>query len=142
MMMKRGTIVVTVGVCLALGLLSLRMLRRSDPLASLEDPVLSSKYSSAFWMAESRANTRLWSRASALCSEIRDADSRPNCDVVEMVSRKGAPPVAAENRSHQRVAIQPTADDIGNGLTGHGAREVPSGFRHPNQSNTAEKTSK
>jgi hypothetical protein len=128
--MKNRTIVLASIGCLALAYLGVRMLRHGDPLASLEDSVLSSEYSSAFWAGERRGNTGLWARALERCSEAGNIKSRPNCAVVDVVSGKALENEAPNGVSQPSGATGSPSDEISKGLTGRGARQVPSGFRH------------
>ena len=139
--MNFRTIAVVAAVCIVLAYLAARTVRHSDPLASLEAPVLSSEYSSAFWMSERRENSELWSLALERCSERSNMESRPNCAVVLVVSGKGSPNQAT-NLSHAPVASGPSSDEIPNGLTGHGARQVPSGSWHRDVPVSSKPTSK
>lgn len=98
-----------------------------DALASLDDPKLSSEFDSGYWLRQSKDETTVWGEARAACEhgESNAARPRPNCRVVALVAeeRRVAGFVVTPPRAGQVASAE-----IGNGLTGHGARpgSIPS----------------
>jgi hypothetical protein len=113
-----------------------------DPLASLSEATLSDVFTSAYWMREKDLASTLWNRATAACaSPAPSAAPRPNCVIVNVVASGGAQEKLArellEERARTREWIRNGASgEISDGLTGRGARDVPSGFG-PNRTNGA-----
>lgn len=109
-----------------------------DPLASLSEPNLSDRYTSGFWAKERGRNSDLWTRAVALCGErtAPPTEPLPNCAIVAVVADGGAQERLAREALAERGRVrqwlqngQPA--EISNGLTGRGAKGVPSGFGQP-----------
>lgn len=98
-----------------------------EALASLDEPVLSSEFGSAYWLRQSKDEATVWGEARAACEHggPNAARPRPNCRIVALV---------AEERRVAGVVVTPprageiASAEIGNGLTGHGARpgSIPS----------------
>jgi hypothetical protein len=108
-----------------------------DPLASLSEPTFSNRYTSGFWAEERDRKSELWSRAVVLCGEAAARHSLPNCTIVAVVAGGGArerlarEELAEGTRVGQRLQTGEPSE-ISNGLTGRGAKDVPSGFGQPN----------
>jgi hypothetical protein len=128
-----GLLVCGAAVYVAPGALGMR----EDPLASLTEPTFSDRYTSAFWATEHGRNSDLWSRALSLCAEqVKRTTLSPNCTVLGVVAGGGAQERLAREELAERGQVRAwlqngQSGEVSNGLTGRGARGVPSGFGQP-----------
>lgn len=118
-----------IGVCGAIAYLVVpARVTEEDALASLSHPDLSERYTGAFWERERGAKTPLWGRALSVCQQLgRRAEPRPNCQVVVLVAGASAQEELAREQLAERRRIEKwiesgTAAEIGDGLTGKGAK--------------------
>jgi hypothetical protein len=98
----------------------------TDVIASLSEPSLSERYSSAFWEKERAGKTSLWTQALEAC---RDAATtpRPNCQIVLLVAHASAQEELAREQLAERRRLEKwikngAKGEIGDGLTGKGAK--------------------
>lgn len=117
-----------------------------DPLASLSEPKLSERYTSAFWAKERGRKSELWARAIALCGEraAQATQPLPNCAILAVVADGGAQERLAREEIAERGRVRQwlqngAPGEISNGLTGRGAKGVPSGFGQPAKTGPAGK---
>ncbi len=108
-----------------------------DPLASLAEPTFSDSFTSAYWARQKETESDIWRSATAACASP-PASPRPNCLIVNVVAGGGAQEQLARDLLEERARTREWlrnggSGDISDGLTGRGARGVPSGFG-PNRS--------
>lgn len=105
-------------------------LRATDDgaVASLSEPVLSKRYTSAFWDAQRAENTPLWNRAFSACRESPSSTPvSPNCAIVVLVAGGSAQEKLARELLDERRRVETwvkngASAEIGDGLTGRGAK--------------------
>ena len=121
--------VLVIGACgVIVYLVAPARLTDEDALASLSEPVLSERYTSAFWDRERAVGTPLWGRALRTCRDLEeDASPGPNCQVVVLVARANAQEELAREQLSERRRIEKwlgsgATAEIGDGLTGKGAK--------------------
>src|SRR5262245_18564403 len=121
--------------------------RGGDSLASLSEPTLSERYTSAFWANEQRRTSDLWTRALSFCGQrtLRATQPLPNCAIVALVADGGAQERLSQEELAGRGRVRQwlqngQSGDVSNGLTGRGAKGVPSAFGRAPGSDTASAT--
>ena len=97
-------------------------------VASLSEPALSKRYTSAFWDAQQAENTLLWNRAVSACREAPSSTPvTPNCAIVVLVAGGSAQEKLARELLDERRRVETwvkngASAEIGEGLTGRGAK--------------------
>jgi hypothetical protein len=97
-------------------------------LDSLAEPTFSPRFNSSFWVHERDDKSSVWMQALNSCERTMSAPvPRPNCSIVAVVAN----PTAQQELARELLAARRAArewveksgsQELGNGLTGHGAQ--------------------